>query len=92
MIYRSTGNNTGCIVLLVILAMMLVLFRYIFVLLLKTPLGLIILLYILYRYIRRWYIGRRYNGPTRDSSEDLGPEIEVDYQAYDVDYEEYKDE
>jgi predicted membrane protein len=84
-IYRS-NSNLGCLAAVIAFLIIFMIFRFSWIVIFKTPVGWVLLAYILYRYIsKRYRINKAKNEFTEAEEHpvDQSEEIEVEYEDYD---------
>ena len=85
MIYRS-NINLGCLAAVFTFLTIFLIFRFSWIIIFKTPVGWILLAYLLYRYISKRYRMNKAKKETFEAEDQTvrsSDEIEVEYEEYD---------
>ena len=85
MIYRS-NINLGCLAAVFTFLFIFLIFRFSWIIIFKTPVGWILLAYLVYRFISKRYRLNKVKKESFKSEDQTVPgsdEIEVDYEEYD---------
>lgn len=85
MIYRS-NINLGCLAAVITFLTIFLIFRFSWIIIFKTPVGWILLAYLVYRFISKRYRlnkAKKETFETEDQTVSASDEIEVDYEEYD---------
>ena len=82
--YKVSGANGGCLFLFILGIILVLLFRFTWMILFKTPLGIALLIYIIYKYFKfSKKVKQQKTERYEQKDEGLKEEIEVDYEEYD---------
>lgn len=82
--YKVSGPNGGCLFLFILGIILFLLIRFAWAILFKTPLGIALLVYMIYKYYKFSKKVKQKNTTTYEQTDEgFKEEIEVDYEEYD---------